>query len=47
MPYGSKVRPRDFGGICAICAGTAMMPRSAPEHIRVPCAGCSGTGVLA
>lgn len=47
MDWNRRVRPTQKAGICPVCAGTAMMPRSAPDHLRVPCQGCGATGVLA
>lgn len=39
--------PAALSGICPICAGTAMMPRSAPPEVRVVCVNCAGTGAIA
>jgi len=47
MAFNSRVRPSAIAGLCAVCAGTAMMPRSAPPEARVACEACNGTGVLA
>ncbi|HUR69176.1 MAG TPA: hypothetical protein VM370_08005 [Candidatus Thermoplasmatota archaeon] len=43
----TRLTPAQLAGLCAVCAGTATMPRSAPAHLRVPCEGCEGTGAVA
>ena len=47
MEWNNRVRPAQVSGLCPVCAGSGMMPRSAPEHVRVPCEGCGASGVLA
>lgn len=42
-----RLVPSMLAGLCPVCAGSGMMPRSAPVEARVPCDGCRGEGVLA
>lgn len=42
-----RVTPSMRPGLCALCAGSGMMPRSAPEHLREDCPGCAGLGAVA
>lgn len=41
-----KVVPAMFAGLCPVCAGSGLMPRSAPELAQVSCESCDATGVV-